>query len=57
MKNWKTTVAGLLVAAIAAAEYLHYITVEQGMAIIGVLTSLGFIVAKDNNVTGGTKPQ
>lgn len=57
MKNWKTTTAGLAVGLIAAATFLHWITPEQATAITGVLVSLGFIAAKDNNVTGGTKTQ
>lgn len=57
MKNWKTTIAGIAVGLIAAAQYFGYITGDQGLAIIGVLTTLGLIAAKDSNVTGGTKQQ
>lgn len=57
MKNWKTTVAGIAVGAIAAATALHWITVEQATAITAALTSLGLLAAKDSNVTGGTKQQ
>lgn len=52
MKNWKTTVAGIVVAGIAVATALGYLTAQQATAIGAAATSLGLIVAKDNNVTG-----
>lgn len=57
MKSWKTTAAGILVAAVAAATALGYITPEQSAAIMGALTAIGLVVAKDSNVTGGSTPQ
>jgi hypothetical protein len=57
MKNWKTTIAGIAVAAIAAASYLGWITAEQAGAITAALTGLGLIAAKDSNVTGGNVKQ
>lgn len=56
-KNWKTTLAGITVAAIAAATALGYLTPEQATAISGALTALGLLAAKDSNVTGGTVEQ
>ena len=56
-KNWKTTAAGVLVALLAAATYFGWLTEEQGMSIPSVLTALGLIAAKDNNVTGGDVKQ
>jgi hypothetical protein len=57
MKNWKTTLAGIAVAAIAAATALNWLTIEQGMSITAALVAVGLIAAKDNNVTGGTVKQ
>jgi len=57
MKNWKTTVAGILVAAIAGATALGYLTAEQAAEITGALTALGLIAATDHNVTGGSVEQ
>lgn len=57
MKNWKTTLAGIAVAAIAGATALGWITVEQGVSITGALVAVGLIAAKDGNVTGGTVKQ
>lgn len=52
MKNWKTTLAGLVTGLVAAATALHYISPEQATAIMGALTAIGLIVAKDNDVSG-----
>ena len=52
MKNWKTTIAGIITGLVAAATALHYISPEQATAIIGALTAIGLAVAKDNDVTG-----
>ena len=57
MKNWKTTAAGVLVALLAAATYFGWLTQEQSISITSVLTALGLIAAKDNNVTGGNIKQ
>ena len=57
MKNWKTTVAGIAVAAVAAATALHWITGDQATAILGALAAIGLIGAKDSNVTGGSVKQ
>lgn len=56
-KNWKTTAAGVLVALLAAATYFGWLTQEQSISITSVLTALGLIAAKDNNVTGGDVKQ
>ena len=65
MKNWKTTVSGVVSAAAGLVVYLHsggYV-VEPGwllgaanFVMIGGIASLG-LAAKDGNVTGGTVPQ
>lgn len=55
MKNWKTTVAGSVVALpqiITGAINKDWATVIQGLA-----TLLLGIFAKDNNVTGGSVEQ
>lgn len=52
MKNWKTTIAGIAVAAIAALTALGYLSPEQAASITGALTALGLLSAKDHDVTG-----
>lgn len=55
MKNWKTTVCGL-VAAIALA--LQAADLTDWKTILGIVSvaAIGYF-AKDNNVTGGTVQQ
>lgn len=50
MKNWKTTLAGVLVGAIAVATYMGYLTDDQAAQLTAALITLGLIVAKDGNV-------
>jgi len=57
IKNWKTTLAGVVVAGTGIATALHLITNETAAAIMTIAGSLGLLVAKDGNVTGGTKGQ
>ena len=57
MKNWKTNLAAVLAAVVAGLTAFETITPEQGVAILAVLAAFGFGVAKDHNVTGGTKTQ
>lgn len=59
MKSWKTTLAGVLAIALLAAHqfYPTVFTTELVAAITTVLVSAGLMVAKDNNVTGGTTQQ
>lgn len=59
MKNWKTTLAGVLAILPGAAHMLfpNVVTVEVASAITTILVAAGLIVAKDSNVTGGTTPQ
>lgn len=47
MKNWKTTIAGIIVAGVAAATALHWITPEVATAILGAAASAGLIAAAD----------
>ena len=57
MKNWKTTVGGILTSVgllLAAGEGI-YKTIGVALSTIGSLI-LGF-AAKDSNVTGGTTKQ
>ena len=53
--SWKTTWAGVFVAL---PQILHLIfpkviTVEIAIALSSLAAALGFVVAKDGNVTGG----
>jgi hypothetical protein len=57
IKSWKTTLSGVAVGLIAAASYFNWITSDQAVSIMSVLTALGFIAAKDANVTGGDAKQ
>jgi hypothetical protein len=56
-KNWKTTLAGVAIGLVTALSALNIISVEAATAIISALAALGFVVAKDSNVTGGTTQQ
>lgn len=47
MKNWKTTLAGIVVVAIGVATKMEWITADIATAIITIATSLGLIVASD----------
>ena len=51
MKNWKTTLAGIIIAGVAFAVHMGYITVEAGGAIISFATALGLITASDAKPT------
>lgn len=55
IKNWKTTVTGIIVGGVAAAVALGYITTEVGTQITGLCIALGLIVSKDGDQTGVTK--
>ncbi|WP_337966775.1 hypothetical protein [uncultured Flavobacterium sp.] len=54
-KNWRTTLAGIIVGGVAVAVALGYITAEVGGQITGVCVALGLIVSKDGNKTGVIK--
>lgn len=58
MKNWKTTLAGVLTAVLLLGYKVitkQPITGED-IAIAGAAVGIGS-TAKDHNVTGGTNPQ
>jgi hypothetical protein len=54
MKNWKTTVAGAITVIVVALHtfYPTVVTSEVTINVTALLTSLGLVAAKDNNVTG-----
>ncbi len=53
LKNWKTTLAGIATLAIGAV----LIVIGQVPAgVVCIPIGLGFLGAKDGNVTGGTVP-
>lgn len=52
IKNWKTTLTGIIVGGVAIAVALGYITSEIGGQITAVCIALGLIVSKDGNKTG-----
>lgn len=55
MKNWKTSLVGL--AIIGAGIYVFVTTKDWTQSGIAVGVGIGLLLAKDNNVTGGTKQQ
>lgn len=52
MKNWKTTVTGVALAAISFATFMGWLTPEHAQLVTTVLAALGFAIAKDSNVSG-----
>ncbi len=56
MKNWKTTISGLL-AALGLLFPIIGLPAELGQAISVIGVAIMGIVSKDNNVTGGTVKQ
>jgi hypothetical protein len=47
MKNWKTTLAGVIVSALGIATYMGWITADVAGAITTIAVSLGLVVASD----------
>lgn len=52
IKNWKTTLAGLIGLFVVAGTGMGWLTHNQAQAIGAVAISFGLIAAKDFNVTG-----
>ncbi len=52
IKNWKTTLSGVLIGAILLAVYTGKMDKDTAMWLIGILMSYGLIIAKDGNKTG-----
>lgn len=58
MKNWKTTVSGIITASGVAMQASENPTVKMiGLILAGVGALLLGGSSKDKNVTGGTKQQ
>lgn len=55
MKNWKTTLVGLVL--IGAGIYVFIQTKDYTQSGLAIAAGIGLILAKDNNVTGGTVAQ
>jgi hypothetical protein len=51
IKNWKTTLSGLLIFIILGLYLLNKITNEQFLTTTTFLIGIGFISAKDGNKT------
>jgi len=49
MKNWKTNLAALIVAAAGVATAMGWISAEVSAAILTIAGAFGFAVAKDGN--------
>lgn len=56
MKNWMTTVPGILIALNVAWRVYQNKTMTHD-DVVEILAGFGLIGAKDFNVTGGTKNQ
>jgi len=52
MKNWKTTVTGLLTAAVGLLTYYKVIPTEAGALFVTLGLSVFALFSKDNDVTG-----
>ena len=58
MKNWKTTVAGIIIGiGSIAAQWLQGMPMTGKDWIVAVGAIILGVVAKDSKVTGGTIPQ
>lgn len=53
-KSPKTTIAGVVIVLLTAALKLGYIDNAQFEQLIGAAAALGFIIAKDADVTNAT---
>jgi hypothetical protein len=55
-KNWKTTLAGLLILGLVTLYILKVIDGEQCLTIFGILSGAGLIASKDGDKTGINTP-
>lgn len=58
MKNWKTTLLGVLTAAAAgvAGSNIDPTITKVATVLTGILSGMIGFFAKDHDVTGGTRP-
>ena len=54
LKNWKTSLSGLIVGLVSVFVHLGKIDAETGNALIGITGSLGLLSAQDGNTSGGS---
>lgn len=52
MKNWKTSLTGVLTALVGLATFYKWITLEAGAPIMALGVALFALFTKDNDVTG-----
>jgi dolichol kinase len=52
MKNWKTSLTGVLTAAVALVAFYGYIPQEAGALIVALGVAIFSLLVKDNDVTG-----
>lgn len=59
MKNWKTSLAGVSILLNSALGILQHFNdnsvIDVTQHVAEIITGLGFLVAKDGGVTGGTR--
>jgi hypothetical protein len=52
VKNWKTTIAGLIIAVATYLKTTGSLSVEAFTLVGSVTTAIGLLLAKDGNTTG-----
>ncbi len=55
--NWKTTVTGIIGFILAGCTAKGWVTAEQAAAILAAIVGILGVLAKDGDVTGGTRVQ
>jgi len=55
IKNYKTTIIGVVGFILAGCVSQSWITTEQSVTILAAIVGLLGVLAKDNDVTGGTR--
>jgi len=61
MKSWKTTISGvlaiLLAAGNAAMGFINGTPVDITATLAAIMAGVGLLMAKDGDLTGGTRTQ
>ena len=57
LKSWKTTINGAAGFLVGGAVYMKWISVEQSAVILAAIVGLIGLLAKDGDVTGGSRSE